>query len=65
VGCSGAHSGAALGHLIPSRGLVFVAAEELSVPSYLGWFHISQRANAVLDAFGDLTNLLLVDNKGR
>jgi hypothetical protein len=32
VGCSGAHGGAALGHLITSRSLVFVTADDLSAP---------------------------------
>jgi hypothetical protein len=32
VGCSGAHGGAALGHLITSRSLVSVTADDLSAP---------------------------------
>jgi hypothetical protein len=36
VGCSGPHGGAALGHMMTSRGLVFRCSRRLSAPFYLG-----------------------------
>jgi hypothetical protein len=44
------------------RGLDIARRHRIDVD---GGLYISQRPNAVLDAFGDLTNLLLIDNKGR